>query len=62
MDDCLFCAAGCIGVSVVTSEIKEKAFKGCQKELVEQWGSAVRQEALGGDPLEDGEEEDEATA
>ncbi|MFT6583751.1 MAG: hypothetical protein ACKVKG_12965 [Alphaproteobacteria bacterium] len=46
----------------MTSEIKEKAFKGCQKELVEQWGSAVRQEALGGDPLEDGEEEDEATA
>jgi hypothetical protein len=48
----------------VTSEIKEKTFSGRQKELVEQWGSGVRQEALGGAPVEEDEDEEatEATA
>jgi hypothetical protein len=37
----------------VTSEIKEKTFKDRQKDLVDEWGASVRQEALGGGPVED---------
>jgi hypothetical protein len=44
----------------VTSEIKEKTFKGRQKELVEEWGTSVRQAALGEAPLDD--DDDEQTA